>query len=231
MAAGRGRSADPAQAGDRPGYDRWAVPASRATRPWGSPRATEGLRRRSTRPPRSGRTEAPAGRHAGDRPTAGSRPGRQGACDPCPTSTRVPTSERTIWWQKALASISKASNRPAMGTRAGGWRGARKPVQVGPAGVGHPPVDGFVGTGAGNPTAERPEIVLAEQGVGRRGHGTKVQRVGHVPGQPGQERIGYRRIDHQIAVPAGGGGAAGVEVGRNLLGLPHHDGRRQLTVA
>src|SRR5205823_4508898 len=26
---------------------------------------------------------------------------------PVPTSTRVPTTERTIWWQKALASISK----------------------------------------------------------------------------------------------------------------------------
>ena len=31
---------------------------------------------------------------------------------PRPTSTRVPTRERTIWWQKALASISKASRCP-----------------------------------------------------------------------------------------------------------------------
>jgi len=38
-----------------------------------------------------------------------------GRLRPRPTSTKVPTRERTIWWQKALASISKASRSPQTG--------------------------------------------------------------------------------------------------------------------
>ena len=43
--------------------------------------------------------------------------------------------------------------------------------------------------------------------------GPEVERVGHVPGQPGQQRVGHRGVDHQVAVPAGDGRAAGVEAG------------------
>jgi hypothetical protein len=42
--------------------------------------------------------------------------------------------------------------------------------------------------------------VLAEQRIRRGRQGPQVQGVGHVPGQPGQQWIGYGRID--VAGPA-----------------------------
>ncbi len=161
---------------------------------------------------------------------------------PRPTSTRVPTRERTIWWQKALASISKASRFPTAGTRPGtspiaGPRGSRCPTDAaGPLSRVQRAsttrrLIGSSGPVPGHPAAEGPEVVLPEEGVGCRGHGAQVEGVGHLPGQPGQQWVGHRGVDHQVAVAAGGGRAAGVEPGRRHLRLAHHHRRGQLAVA
>jgi hypothetical protein len=73
--------------------------------------------------------------------------------------------------------------------------------------------------------------VFAEEGVGRRLHGAEVELVDDVPGQPGQQGIGHRGVDHQVTVAAGDGRVAGVEAVGGHLRLPHHDGRGQLAVA
>ena len=64
----------------------------------------------SRRPPRGTARAAGRGRRPRrGRGPGGSRPSRRPACWPRPTSTSVPTIERTICWQNALASISKRS--------------------------------------------------------------------------------------------------------------------------
>ena len=187
-----------ARPGDCPGYDQ--IGARRASR----------LSRRSGPPSGS----APAGGAGWDaccgRPTAGSTACPRPASGPGPTSTRVPTRERTIWWQKALASISKASRLPGHGISAPDGPG-RRPTAADREG--RPPrTSGRRSTRRGDrarrrrprdPPAEGPEVVLAEQGVGGRRHGPQIERVGHVPGQAGQQRVGHRPVDHQVPVAAG----------------------------
>ena len=110
-----------------------------------------------------------------------------------------------------------------------------RPAAVRPAGsTGRPGPDGDrVGRRrARHPPAEGPEVVLAEQGVGGGGHGPQVERVGHVPGQAGQQRVGHRGVDHQVAVAAGGGRVAGVEARRGRPRPPRTTiARAQLAVA
>ena len=77
--------------GDRPGSAS-SGPVRVADRP-----QAQALGRRQRRGPRPGR-----GRR-------GCRAARRRACGARPTSTSVPTTLRIIWWQKALASISKRS--------------------------------------------------------------------------------------------------------------------------
>ena len=64
----------------------------------------------------------------------------------------------------------------------------------------------------GRAAAEGAEVVAAEQHVGGGAHGAQVERVAHVPGQRGQQRVGRRGVPDQVAVGAAGGRAAGVEV-------------------
>ena len=78
--------------------------------------------------------------------------------------------------------------------------------------------------------AEGAEVVRAQQDVGRRAHGDQVERVPHVPGDGGQQRVGRRRIPDQVAVGPSRGRTPGVELGRRHLGPHHDDLRRQLAV-
>ena len=72
--------------------------------------------------------------------------------------------------------------------------------------------------------------MTAEQHVGGGAHGDEVEGVTDVPGDAGEERVGRRRVPHQVAVGPCGGRAAGVEVVADLLGPAHHDGGGQLAV-
>jgi len=72
--------------------------------------------------------------------------------------------------------------------------------------------------------------VLTEEGVAGRLQGPEVQRVGHVPGQAGQQRVGHRAVDHQVPVAAGQCRSAGVERGSHRPGVSDHHRRGQLLV-
>ena len=144
-------------------------------------------------------------------------PGPAGAAGEAPAARAAP----------AAPAVPAGSVRTPLPVRLLG----RRPAQPGPPGVDHPPVDRVVGRGARNPAAEGPEVVLAEERVGCRRHRPQVERVGHLPGQAGQQGVGHRGVDHQVAVATGDGRVAGVEPGRGDLRLPHDDGRGQLAVA
>ncbi len=53
--------------------------------------------------------------------------------------------------------------------------------------------------------------MLAEERVAGEGQQLEVERVGHMPGEAGQERVWYRPVDHGVPVGAGASREAGVE--------------------
>ena len=113
------------------------------------------------RPPTTG-TGRGAGRcaPASDRCRARSTPAISPAARrPRPTSTMVPTSDRTIWWQNELASISKRSSPSPRSS---------------PPGVVDPPHQAGVGVPPGQP-AERREVVLADDRVAGQPQGAQRQ--------------------------------------------------------
>ena len=152
---------------------------------------------------------------AGGGPIPGdrARPRRSpGVSLPRPTSTSVPTIERTIWWQNALARISKRRMRRLVG-------------DLGPAGGEHAPDQrrlGLAGLDLGAP-AERCEVVLAEQRVAGRRHRPAGEWLGDPPRPAGEQRVRRRGVPHVVAVPAPRRREPGVEVAR-LPTTPH--GRR-----
>ena len=125
-----------------------------------------------------------------------------GVIRPLPTATDVPTSERTIWWQKALAWISKRSTVV---------------VRVrGPVGLEHragrataPAMPPATAWGAGR----RREVVLAEQRGARLAHRVEVERLG-APATTGGARNGSGTVavEDRVAVAAPRRREAGVEV-------------------
>ena len=74
---------------------------------------------------------------------------------------------------------------------------------------------------------EAGEIVLAQQGAGRRAHGGHVQRLEAPAGAPGPQRGTHAAAPQQIDVGARTGRETGVEIVRNLPGPLHGDRRRQ----
>ena len=138
---------------------------------------------------------------------------------PRPTSTRVPTTERTIWWQNDVASMSKRSSR------ASGPSSPARSGDLGEAGVEHPPPDGRPRLGPGHSPAEGAEVVLAEEGVGGAGHGPQVERARHVPRHRGEEGVRGLVLQDEVAVAPGPGRAPGVETGGRRLGGAHGHGR------
>ena len=107
-----------------------------------------------------------------------------------------PTIDRTIWWQKAEARMSKRSTpsprstQPASSTRR---------------------TSDASGTG---PAAEGGEVVLADERVAGQLHAPQVERRLDVPRRAGQERVGHRPVQHRVAVGPPRGRVPGVEVGR-----------------
>ena len=110
------------------------------------------------------------------------------AAPPRPTSTSGPTRLRTIWWQKALASIS---NR-------------RTPSpSVDPAGVDHPPHQGrgrLVRAHLGAAT-ERREVVRADERVAAQAHALAGRAaVSTCQVVPARNGFGHRPVEHGVAV-------------------------------
>src|ERR1700722_5477414 len=81
-----------------------------------------------------------------------------------------------------------------------------------PAGRRAPPDQGSAGVAPYRTPAEGAEVVGAQEDVGSGPHGAEVEGVAHVPGHRRQQRVRSRGVPHQVAVAAGGGRAAGVEV-------------------
>ena len=163
----------------------------------------------------------------------------EGRLRPRPTSTRVPTRDRTIWWQKALASISKANRLLTPGPG--------RPVPP-PGGR-----DGRPGAGASAVVSSVQRASMTRRGMGSSGvvPGTRRKRLGSRapragrrppqpwpagrgagtrPGQPSEQGIGHGGVHHEIAV-APGGAEWRASNPTGATGPPHHDGRAELAVA
>ena len=151
--------------------------------------------------PRPGTARGPgagSGTPGGGRPTAGA-PARSAAFSwPRPTSTRLPTRERTIWWQKDVGRDLEAQ-QPALRRRPAS--AASGPCVDAPAGRRSP---GARSARRGRSRAGRRQkdrkSWLPEQHVGGGRHGAQVERVAHVPGERGQQRVGRRGVPDQVAV-------------------------------
>ena len=180
--------------------------------------------------------------HAGGalRRPAGARMSPAGVLPPRPTSTRLATSERTIWWQNEPAEMSKRSRRPGgpavrvpartVAAGAGAGVGRLGALVDAPAGAQHPAHHRLGPVGPRLPPAERTEVVAAEQHVGGRAHGHEVERVADVPGDAGQQRVGRRARSRPGSGRCGRGRAASVEVVADRLGPAHHHLGGQLAV-
>ena len=125
---------------------------------------------------------------------------------PVPTSTMVPTIERTIWWQNEDASISKqsreppASDQPARRTRR--TRGPGRPR-----------------TGWQNEEKScSPSSASQAASIRRTSNARPTCQRG-----PGRERVGPLRAQQVVAVQAGESAAAGVEERGRPGRLPDHD--------
>ena len=97
----------------------------------------------------------------------------------------------------------------------------------GPAGAEDPPHERHP-VDAPGPAAERGEVVLAEQRRTRLAQRDPVERRRHPPRRGGEEGIGHLGVEHQVAVGAGAGREAGVEVGADDRHRAHHDLRPEL---
>ena len=121
--------------------------------------------------------------------------------------------ERTIWWQKALASISKRSSRrrPRSSHRGRQRPGARATARARPAtGFGRRQNDekSCSPMNGSQASAQQPQVE-------RRG-----RRARSCAARNGS---GTRSVQHRVPVAAPDGREAGVEVGRGHLGRAHHD--------
>ena len=65
--------------------------------------------------------------------------------------------------------------------------------------------------------------MLADEGVGAGPQGPQVERLGHVPGRGGQERVGHGPVEDRVAVGPGRGREAGVEVVVDPCSVAHDD--------
>jgi hypothetical protein len=72
--------------------------------------------------------------------------------------------------------------------------------------------------------------VRSAEGIGGRGHRPHVERLGDVPCQAREERLGNRGVPDQIAVAARGRRASSVEVVVDRIGRAYDDRRRELPV-
>ena len=217
-----GRPGAPDAVARRPAAGPRSRPARRAGR--GGPDGPSSRRRpyaaaaRSRPPTASGRRAGRPGRRPPGRGRRGCRGRRRARSCPMPTSTSVPTIERTIWWQNAVARISKRR-----------WC---RVVELGPAGRQHPPRPATPRpprrrAGARSAAAaERGEVVLADQRVAGRPHRPQGQRLGHEPGPPGEQRVRRRRVPDVVAVVPPRRREAGVEVVVGPRRVAHGDGRR-----
>ena len=69
-------------------------------------------------------------------------------------------------------------------------------AEVVPVGLSHHPHQRGVALLA----AERREVVLADERVTGQTQQGQVERLVNVPGDPGQERVGHRPVEHRVAV-------------------------------
>ena len=133
-----------------------------------------------------------------------------------PTSTRVPTIERTIWWQNALAVIS---NRRRSVVAELGATGAEDPP-------GHRAM-ARAALGALGPPAERREVVLADQRVAGRCIAHRVERRAARATPVAEQRVRHRLVPRRRS----GSAASAARTGRRTPAsahaeLAHGDGRR-----
>ena len=173
-------------------------PVSCAVRPVQEPGVTPASQPGPRRVPQAG-TSPPTDRGRAAVPAAPLRPGCAAASTdvsspafrrPFPTSTSIPTIERTIWWQNEVASISKHrreaprsdhSARSTRRTRGPGRSRLNCPYSV----------------------AERGEIMFSQQHIAGGLHAADLERLTYVPGGSGGERIGPLRTQQVVAVQAG----------------------------
>ena len=179
------------------------VTAARRRRSYAVAIARLGRAVTGSRPPTGpGRRAGRPGRRPRGRGRRGC-PGRRRAT-PCrsPTSTSVPTIERTIWWQNALARISKRR-----------WRRRRR--RLGPAGrrARAGPATARLAVVDLRTAAERREVVLADA-AGRTppASPSSGERLGHEPRPAGEQRVRRRRVPHVVAVVPPRRREPGVEV-------------------
>ena len=121
--------------------------------------------------------------------------------------------ERTIWWQKALAVISKRSSRRS------GSPTSSQPRRDDPADQRR----GRLARRRLRAPAERREVVLADERIAGQPEGPQVERRLDVPGRRREERVGSGLVQDRVAVAAPDGREAGVEVGLGDLRRTHRD--------
>ena len=138
---------------------------------------------------------------------------------PRPTSTRVPTTDRTIWWQNDVAAMSNRSRRASGPSSPGRTGTSTKRASR-------------TRLADGGPRARSP--ARAGRRPGSRAHRGGRPRRWPWPGGRGapgtchdsrrQQGVRGQVLEDEVAVAPRPGRAAGVEAGRGHLGRPHHHG-------
>ena len=126
---------------------------------------------------------------------------------PRPIATIVPTTARTIWWQKELDSISN--------------RTTSSPASV-PARI-EDPAGHRVVPHSLRRTTERREIVLADDRIAGEREDAPVEWIGNMPCRSGKEGVGHGAVEHRVAIASGASRTAGVEAHRRDVGDAHDD--------
>ena len=133
---------------------------------------------------------------------------------PVPTSTSVPTMLRTIWWQKALASIQKWRTSPP------------SPPSSQQASVTRRTSDT---DGSGRRQNEAKSCSpMSGSAPSRSRSRSSPSSTCHA--RPAQERVGRRRGQQRVAVAPSEGRAASIEVGRSDRRVSHRDRGPEQTV-